>query len=194
MKEQDNDEAIIAEVLAGNREAFAELVDKYKSRIYGLLLGMGANPQDAQDLTQETFITAYQKLRGHNSQSSFAAWLHAIAINRLKSLKRKKSFGFSSSPLYPVIDGSATPEEQYMRKESELEMHSRLAKLPERYRIVLLLFYNNELTYEEISNITGMPMHQVKNRLHRARLKLRKQWSKPKEASNEKMGLYQFRG
>lgn len=193
MKDQDNDESIITEVLTGNREAFAVLVDKYKSGLYRLMLGLGVNHQDAQDLTQETFINAYQKLRDHEVQSSFASWLYAIAINRFRSYKRGKTFGFAGSSLVQEKDQAPTPEEQYMRKEEELEIQKKLSKLPERYRIVLLLRYINELTYEEISVITGMSMHQVKNRLFRARQKLKKQWSKPKEASNEKMGIQQTR-
>lgn len=189
MKDHDNDETIIAEVLMGNPEAFAVLVDKYKSGLYSLLIGMGADHQDAQDLTQDTLIKAYQKLRDHNTQSSFAAWLYAIAINRFKSLKRRKTFGFIENSLMQEKDHSPTPEEQYMRKEEKLEMQKKLAILPEQYRIVLLLHYTNELTYDEISSITGMPMHQIKNRLYRARQKLQKQWPKSKEGSNEKTGL-----
>lgn len=192
MKDQDNDEALITEVLKGNQEAFAILVDKYKSGLYRMLLGMGANHQDAQDLAQETFINAYQKLRDHESQSSFSAWLYAIAINRFRSLKRRKTSGFAGSSLVQEKDHAPNPEEQYMRKEDELEMQKKLSKLPERYRIVLLLRYTNELTYEEICAITGMSMHQVKNRLFRARQKLKKQYSTPKEVSNEKMGLQQI--
>lgn len=194
MKAQESDdEIIIAEVLLGNRETFALLVDKYKSGLYRLLLGMGASHQDAQDLAQETFFKAYQKLCEHRGQSSFAAWLYAIAINQFKTLKRRKSMGFAGNSLLQEKDRGPTPEEQYMRKEDKLEMQRRLSKLPERYRIVLLLHYTNELTYEEISAITGMPMHQVKNRLHRARQKLKKQWSTTREVSNEKIGLQQPR-
>jgi RNA polymerase sigma-70 factor (ECF subfamily) len=189
MKDQDNAEIIIAEVLAGNREAFAVLVDQYKSGLYCLLLGLGASHQDAQDLAQETFIQAYQKLRSHNEQSSFAAWLYAIAINRFKSLKRRKVFSISGGSLPEEKDHAPTPEERYMIKENELEMQKKLSRLPERYRIVLLLRYTNEMTYEEIAAITGMTLHQVKNRLHRARLKLKKQWGIQKEDSNEQMGL-----
>jgi RNA polymerase sigma factor (sigma-70 family) len=189
MKEQDNAEIIIAEVLAGNREAFAILVDQYKSGLYRLLLGLGASHQDAQDLAQDTFIQAYQKLRSHNEQSSFAAWLYAIAINRFRSQKRRKAFSFSGGSILEERDQAPTPEERYMIKENKLELQKKLARLPERYRIVLLLRYTNELTYEEIAAITGITLHQVKNRLHRARLKLKKQWPKPKEDSNEKIGL-----
>ncbi|WNS45615.1 RNA polymerase sigma factor [Paenibacillus sp. MMS20-IR301] len=189
MRDQDNTEMIIAEVLAGNREAFAVLVDQYKSGLYRLLLGLGASHQDAQDLAQDTFIQAYQKLRSHNGQSSFSAWLYTIAINRFKSQKRRKSFSFTGGVFPEQRAEEPTPEERYMIKENKLEMQKKLDRLPERYRIVLLLRYTGELTYEEISAVTGMNLHQVKNRLHRARLKLKKQWPTAKEDSNEKMGL-----
>lgn len=189
MQEQVHAETIIAEVLAGNREAYALLVDQYKSGLYRLLTGLGASHQDAQDLAQETFIQAYRKLRSHNVQSSFAAWLYAIAINRFKSQKRRKVFAFTGESVPEQKDRAPTPEEQYMIKENRLELQHKLARLPERYRVVLLLRYTSELTYEEISAVTGMTPHQVKNRLHRARLKLKKLFPKPKEDSNEKMGL-----
>ncbi|MFE4711665.1 MULTISPECIES: RNA polymerase sigma factor [unclassified Paenibacillus] len=193
MNEGIDDKLVIREVLDGNREAFALLVDKYKSGLYRLLLGMGANAQDAQDLAQESFIKAYQKLPDHNSQSSFAAWLYAIAINRLRDLKRRKKVSLAALPLLREASPPLTPEEQYMRKEEELEWQGRLVRLPERYRIILLLRYANELTYEEICEITGLSMHQVKNRLHRSRQKLKKQWSQAKEDSSEQMELYQSR-
>ncbi|AKG34630.1 RNA polymerase sigma factor [Paenibacillus durus] len=193
MNEQVSDEYIIGEVLKGKREVFAVLVDKYKSGLYAFLLRMGASDQDAQDLAQDTFIMAYQKLHNLSSNCSFVAWLYAIAINRFRDLKRRKRFSFGVNSLLLEKDQSPTPEEQYMRKEEKLEIHKKLAKLPERYRIVLLLRYTNELTYEEISDITGMTMHQVKNRLFRARQKLKKQWPQAKEDSNEKMGIQQTR-
>lgn len=193
MKELDNDEAVIVDVLAGNPESFAILVDKYKSGLYRLFLGMGAKDQDAQDLTQDTFIKAYQKLRDHDKQSSFTAWLYAIAINRYKSVKRLKTFRYTANSLMNERDHAPTPEEQYMRKEDELEMVKKLSKLPERYRIVLILRYTNDLSYEEISSITGITMHQVKNQLFRARQKLKKQWPKSKEGINETLGFHQTR-
>ncbi|ASA21176.1 RNA polymerase sigma factor [Paenibacillus donghaensis] len=191
MEDQSNEKWIIQQVLNGDPEAFAGLVDKYKSALYGLLLGMGASHQDAQDLAQETFIKAYRKLRDHREQSSFASWLYTIAINLFRSQKRRRTFGFVEQSLLQKKEDALNPEEQYMRKEAQLDMQQKLAKLPERYRIVLLLRYTNELSYEEIAAVTGLTIHQVKNRLHRARLKLRKQWSHSKEDSHETIGLRQ---
>lgn len=194
VEEQIDERQVIAEILEGNREAFALLVNKYKSSLYRLLLGMGASRQDAQDLAQEAFIKAYQKLPDHNNQSTFAAWLYAIAINRFKDMNRRKKVGFAALPLLVNRAPSPSPEEQYMRKEAELEWHKQLLRLPDRYRVVVLLRYVNELSYDEISEITGLSLHQVKNRLHRSRQKLKKQWSLEKEDSREQMELYQPRG
>lgn len=194
MEEAIEDKQVIAKVLKGDREAYALLVNKYKSSLYRLLLGLGASAHDAQDLAQEAFIKAYQKLPDHNNQSTFAAWLYAIAINRFKDLKRRKKVSLAALPLLVNRTLSPSPEEQYMRKETEIEWHKHLLRLPERYRMVVLLRYVNELSYEEIGDITGLSMHQIKNQLHRSRQKLKKHWSLEKEDSREQMELYQPRG
>lgn len=176
MTESIEDKMIIERVLEGEREAFAVLIDKYSSRLYFFLLEMGSSPPDAQDQSQETFILAYRKLRSHQSQSSFSAWLYAIAVNVFREAKRRKRFSFANDLLNIQIDDSPTPEERYMRRESEVELQRMIQKLPQRYRIVLLLYYTEDLSYEEISAVTGITMHQVKNRLYQARRKLKKQW------------------
>jgi len=169
------DYAHIEEVLQGNKEAFTLLVGKYKNNLYRLLRGMGASPQDAQDLTQEAFIKSYQKLRDFRRDSSFAAWLYAIAINLFRDQARRKNLHTVQAVTSDIPGTLGIPEDSYMHKESELALSRRLDNLPETYRIVLLLRYSNELSYEEISLITGMPLNRIKNALHRAKKKLRKQ-------------------
>lgn len=176
MTEPVEDRLIIERVLGGDREAFAVLIDKYSSRLYFFLLEMGSSPQDAQDQAQEAFIQAYRKLRSHRLQSSFSAWLYTIAVNVFREARRRKHFSFANDLLNVQIDNSPTPEERYMRRESEVELQRMIQKLPQRYRIVLLLYYTEDLSYEEISAVTGLTMHQVKNRLYQARRKLRKLW------------------
>ncbi|WP_342564903.1 sigma-70 family RNA polymerase sigma factor [Paenibacillus sp. FSL R7-0345] len=176
MTEPVEDRLIIERVLEGDQEAFAVLIDKYSSRLYFFLLEMGSSPPDAQDQAQEAFIQAYRKLRSHRLQSSFSAWLYAIAVNVFREAKRRKRFSFANDLLNVQIDDSPTPEERYMRRESEVELQRLIQKLPQRYRIVLLLYYTEDLSYEEISAVTGLNMHQVKNRLYQARRKLRKLW------------------
>ncbi|WP_042199521.1 RNA polymerase sigma factor [Paenibacillus camerounensis] len=176
MTEPVEDRLIIERVLGGDREAFAVLIDKYSPRLYFFLLEMGSSPQDAQDQAQEAFIQAYRKLRSHRLQSSFSAWLYAIAVNVFREAGRRKRFSFANDLLNVQIDSSPTPEERYMRRESEVELQRLIQKLPQRYRIVLLLYYTEDLSYEEISAVTGLTLHQVKNRLYQARRKLKKLW------------------
>jgi RNA polymerase sigma-70 factor (ECF subfamily) len=77
-------------VLKGRKESYALILDRYKTKVYGLLRSMGATSVDAQDLAQETFIKAYCKLPQYQLESSFAAWLYKIAVNTLKDFYRKK--------------------------------------------------------------------------------------------------------
>ena len=88
---KNNDEQKwISSVLAGHKEEYALLVNQYKNKVYRLLRGMGANHQDAQDLTQETFIKAYRRLATHDKSRNFAAWVYKIATNLLKDLWKNK--------------------------------------------------------------------------------------------------------
>lgn len=84
------DQALVEEVLKGRKESYALILDRYKTKVYGLLRSMGATSVDAQDLAQETFIKAYCKLSQYQLESSFAAWLYKIAVNTLKDFYRKK--------------------------------------------------------------------------------------------------------
>lgn len=174
MSEPTSEQAVIRQVLQGHKEAFAYIVDQYKHKIYGILRGMGAGHQDAQDLTQDTFIKAYRKLGLHRQDRSFAAWIYTIALNLWRDHHRQRS----AHMVDQLPDGpqdEMTPEDYYLRKEMQLEVQRKLHTLPEDYRLVLLLRYTNELSYEEIGELTGMPPNKVRNCLHRAKKGLHKQ-------------------
>ncbi|MFC9774084.1 RNA polymerase sigma factor [Paenibacillus chitinolyticus] len=160
-------------VLRGNKNDFAYLVDRYKNKVYMLLRGMGAEPQDAQDLTQDAFIKAYRKLDQHDPDKSFAAWLYTIAANIFKDSKKRKKI-----PTELLAEQDQTPEkgpeEILLLSERQIEMNRKISKLPVNYRLVLLLRYTNDLNYAEISEILGCSVSKVQNDLYRARLKLKK--------------------
>lgn len=90
--EKEEERQWILNVLDGHKEDYSYLVNRYKNKIYGLLRGMGADHQDAQDITQETFIKAYRKLASHDLDKNFAAWLYTIATNVLKDLWKNSSY------------------------------------------------------------------------------------------------------
>ncbi|MCJ8011929.1 sigma-70 family RNA polymerase sigma factor [Paenibacillus sp. KQZ6P-2] len=173
MTDPSRDAALVRQVLAGHKESFAQLVDAHKNKIYGLLRGMGACPQDAQDYTQEAFLKAYRKLASFREDSSFASWLYAIAVNVMRDAgRRKKDIPADDSVLGQGRHHTETPELAYLRKENGREVQQLLDQLPDKYRIVLLLRYTNELSYEEIAGIAGIEVNQVRNRLHRAKKSL----------------------
>jgi RNA polymerase sigma-70 factor (ECF subfamily) len=171
--EKKHEKQWIHNVLEGRKEEYAFLVDKYKNKIYSVLRGLGADHQDAQDLTQETFIKAYRKLSLHDPNRSFAAWLYTIASNLLKDLRRKThhSEWTVHSPPDPSTDTS--PEETLLRTEHRTELQLLMQQLPPNYRIVLLLRYTNDLSYEEISGVLGVPLNKVQNDLYRAKKRLK---------------------
>ncbi|CAG7648991.1 RNA polymerase sigma factor [Paenibacillus allorhizosphaerae] len=172
MNDPVSDEQLVAEALGGNREAFAELVHRYKNKVYGLLRGMGADGMDAQDLAQETFLKAYRGLAGHDPSKSFASWLYTIAANGLRDHWKRKRPPDDAAVAAEASAGES-PEEIYLQAERRSELRERLKRLPENYRMVLLLRYTNDLSYEEISGIMAVPIAKVQNDLHRAKKRLK---------------------
>ncbi|MEC0372888.1 RNA polymerase sigma factor [Paenibacillus chibensis] len=175
MADPSQDVALVRQVLAGDKKSYAQLVNTHKNKIYGLLRGLGASPQDAQDYTQEAFLKAYRKLAGFREESSFASWLYAIAVNVMKDAgRRKKPEPVEAEMLIRAQHQAETPESAYLRKETGGEVQLLLQQLPDKYRIILLLRYTNELSYDEIADMAGIDVNQVRNRLHRAKKSLRK--------------------
>ncbi|MGF7049594.1 RNA polymerase sigma-70 factor (ECF subfamily) [Paenibacillus sp. DS2015] len=170
----DKEKRWISRVMEGHKEEYAFLVNHYKNKIYGLLRGMGADHQDAQDLTQETFIKAYRKLALHDPSKSFAAWLYTIANNLLKDLRRKThQTGWMADPPSDSIFCD-NPEEVLLQGEHRTELQDLMRQLPVNYRVTLLLRYTNDLSYEEMSEVLDVPISKIQNDLYRAKLRMKK--------------------
>ncbi|WP_440116950.1 RNA polymerase sigma factor [Paenibacillus sp. QZ-Y1] len=175
MTQQIPEEELIQRIIAGEKQLFSMLVDRYKNKVYGIMRGMGASHQDAQDLAQDTFIRIYRYLPSRREGSRFSSWVYTIAVNRMRDFMRQKK------PVMTAVDqgieavSDETPEKRVLHKEMQREIYRQLEQLPESYRLVLLLKYTNELTYEEIANITGMSAAQVRNALYRGKKMLKKQ-------------------
>jgi len=169
--ELQDDFAIITAVLNGNKQAYADIVRRYQNKIYGLFRRMGACQADAEDLTQETLLKAYRKLASHNPDRSFPGWIYTIAVNLQKDRgRRNKPKALVQEDPYE----RDTPESQLLQKELRSELDQMLERLPEHYRLVLILRYTNQLSHEEIAEITDMSVRQVTNIVHRAKKSFRK--------------------
>ncbi|WP_442602906.1 RNA polymerase sigma factor [Paenibacillus sp. KN14-4R] len=163
----------ISSVLDGRKEDYAFVVNRYKNKIYGLLRGMGADHQDAQDLTQETFIKAYRKLASHDTNKSFAAWLYTIAANLLKDMRRRSHHTEWPADPPPDHPPSENPEMVLLQEEQRTEVQVLIQQLPLNYRIVLVLRYTNDLSYVEMSEVLDVPLNKVQNDLYRAKKRLK---------------------
>lgn len=172
----------------GDRAEFARLVEQYSPMIYRLGLKMLNNPQDAEDILQETFIKAYKHIDKFDGRSSVSTWLYRIATNEaLMSLRKKHpdtvSFDvpsiYESEPQEPlqIIDWCCMPEEEYLTAESRLRLDQAAERLPESLRIVFVLRDIEGLSTRETAEVLNISETAVKTRLSRARLRLREDLS-----------------
>lgn len=168
----------------GDRNAFAELVDLYKDKIYHLAYRMIGNRHEAEDVVQETFLRVYKNLDRYDEFQKFSTWIYRIGTNlcidRLR--KRKPTYsldanisdgeGIDGYAMLPGDDNS--PEEELLLSETQLQVREAINSLPDKYKSVVILRYLHDLSLQEISEILHMPVTTVKTRVHRGREFLRK--------------------
>ncbi len=180
--------ALLEEIRSGNQAAFAALVDRYSPLVYRLALRMLDNPQDAEDVLQETFIKVYQHLDGFNGHSQLSTWIYRIATNETLMLLRKRkgkdiSLEMSDDasneqePL-EIIDWSHLPEDRLLDREVRAFLEQAVESLSEGLRAVFLLRDVHGLSIRETAEALEISEVAVKTRLSRARLKLREVLSK----------------
>ncbi|MDP8256166.1 MAG: sigma-70 family RNA polymerase sigma factor [Candidatus Alcyoniella australis] len=182
-RKPDPDVELIKRVKTGDKSAFNTLVVKYQGRVYSLTLRMVSNHHLAEELTQEIFLKVYQKIGSFRGEAMFSTWLYQVSANhtrnKLKYLKRRAYFRTQSldQPLETqdgemprqVADDTFDPEKMAGSAEIRGIVQSKIADLPEDYRLVILLRDIQGLSYEEIAKVTGAVEGTIKSRLHRAR-------------------------
>jgi RNA polymerase sigma-70 factor (ECF subfamily) len=174
--------------LAGDREAFGEIVERWQDRIYGAVLRMVRDTELARDLAQETFLKAYTKLSSFRGGAAVGTWLYSIALNQVRSEMRKRSAQKYGSPVSldamrggeaddgprfePADHAAGAPEKAATQEDCALLL-DELARLDEEHREVLVLREFQDLPYDEIASVLDVPVGTVRSRLHRARGELR---------------------
>lgn len=176
---------LIERILAGEKELFCELVRPYERAVYVAALTILQNPADAEEVTQEAALKAFYHLETFRGESKFSTWLVRIAVNearmRLRRERRVEFEALDSSPeeeaneYCPIAlaDWREVPSEALERKEIRSEIEEALAKLPERYREVLVLRDVEQLNVAETAAVLGVTSGTIKLRLLRARLRMR---------------------
>jgi RNA polymerase sigma-70 factor (ECF subfamily) len=171
-----DDRTIINKVLEGDIAAYAYLVNKHKDMAFTIAVKITHNREEAEEVAQDAFVKAYQSLGSFRQQSRFSTWLYRIVYNTAISMMRKKQVemtaiddeiieNFSIDEVHEDLN-SMSPDEQRMLIDASLE------KLSAEDNLVITLFYMDDHTIDEISQITGQSKANVKVKLHRIRKKL----------------------
>ena len=187
---KNDDVQLIQRVLEGDDAAFSALVRKYQKSVHALVWRKIGDFHIAEDITQDTFLKAYQRLSTLKEPQRFSGWLYVIAANHCSTWLRKKRLW--TQPLEDTngtqsekatYSGYVIAENERIAAEAQHEVVKKLlAKLQESERTVITLYYLGEMTYEEISEFLGVSVAAIKNRLYRARNRLKKEEPMIREA------------
>lgn len=177
------DKELISNYLKGEEVSLETLFLRYLKPIYSFIYRLTGNRNDAEDLTQETFLKVWKNLKNYERDKSFKSWIFTIAKNTAYDhLRKKKEIVFTDteddegeSNLEDALTASEIlPEEALIKKEDEAVLEKAINKLPANYRSVLFLKETEDLTFEEIGHILGKPLNTVKSHYRRAILSLKK--------------------
>lgn len=177
-----SDYELIKLCLVGEDDAFAELFGRYKYYLARVIFNLIRNRDEVSDLLQEVFIKIYKSLRQYNPEHKFYVWSARIAVNLcLDQLRRQKTLSVSLEDSPKLYDNSDSPEDTYLKEENRRILRQAVDELPEKYRIPLILYHQNGLTYQEMVTVLQLPLTIIKNRLYRARLMLKEKLTAGKE-------------
>ena len=175
----DEDKKLIQRCLKGEEKAFEELLGKYRTSVFSICLRMVRNRSTAEDIAEDVFVKVFSALDRYDPTYPFASWLHRITSNLcIDYLRKEKDRAISlDQPLGGDDDGlliqiparTAAPDREVESKEMMAMLDEAIERLPEHYRIIVILRHQEERSYEEISETLGIPLGTVKARIHRAR-------------------------
>ncbi len=175
----------IKQIKNGDQNAFAEIVELYKDKVFQLCFRMLGNRHEAEDIAQEAFLRAYVNINSYDTKRKFSTWLYRIATNlSIDRIRKKKPdyyldaevAGAEGLTMYSQVAADVSlPEDEVESLELQETIQKEILKLPDKYRSVIVLKYIDELSLKEISEILDLPVGTVKTRVHRGREALRNQ-------------------
>ncbi|MBL7858664.1 MAG: sigma-70 family RNA polymerase sigma factor [Cyclobacteriaceae bacterium] len=167
----DPEFTLIDRILAGEREAYAHLVDRHKSFAYTIAFKVLQNRPEAEEAAQDAFIKAFHYLSGFNRQAKFSTWLYRIVFNTAISYKRKNKQQFQSIE-NTILEYSQEGDGMLEKTDKKKYLNMALSRLNETDRTAVSLFYLEEFSLDEIADIMKMQANTIKVRIHRARQRL----------------------
>lgn len=169
---EQSDDALVQRTQSGDAEAFSELVRRHEHSVYNVALRFMRNPSLAEDMAQEAFLKAYQKIGRFRGDARFSTWLYRIACNvcltELQKRKRRSELTTQAAPSAPGM-----PAMQAAQADEAEIIRQCVTQLPRRYAEVITLYYLNECSYSQVAEIMNVPEGTLKTWMHRARKLLR---------------------
>ena len=175
---------LIQRAQAGDREAFAQIITSQQHYVYSIAMSVLKNPEDAADLTQEAFIRPYRALSQYNGESRFTTWLYRLVVNlgrdELRRRGRQVQIALSSAdeddqdPMLTVADDDrwTDPARALDSQELRSQVRQALGQLEEHHRLVLTLYYFDDMKYTDIAEVLDMPLNTVKSHIRRGKERL----------------------
>lgn len=178
----DTDEELVVRVQKGDTEAFGTLVERYEEKLLRYGRRFLSRSEDIEDIVQDVFMSAYQNIKGFDTRARFSPWIYRIAHNAFVNEFRKHKrtpvvfVDFDTLISHPVYDDPALHERE--QKEMRVMIEKGLGEMEIKYREVLILYYLEDMSYKEISDILKVPTGTVGIRIKRAKSLLRKVYDK----------------
>ncbi len=188
------DEQLIDRVRQGHSDAYRVLVERHKSYIYTLVYRMVPHKETAEDLTQEVFVKLFRSLAHFRGDAKFTTWLYRMTTNLVtdfrRSQKRKPYEALLDKMKGWFTDAREQPEEMAMLKDEQERMQALLSELPDKYRLIMYLFHYKQLSYQEMSEVTGLPMKTLETRLYRGKAMLKEKWLEVNADDSQRSGRH----
>jgi len=180
------DYEMITQILNGNKDLFAELVRRYKNLVYSVVVRMVASRDEADDLAQEVFIKVYRNLDKYYPDYKVSTWIIRITTNHVIDYRRKNRLETQAieDMEYEEVHWSGpetSPEAEFLKKELKEMLDNLVSSLPDMYRVPIMLYHEQGLSYQEIADIIEQPLSKVKNRIFRGRKMLKESIMRMKE-------------
>ncbi|MGZ8810205.1 MAG: RNA polymerase sigma factor [Thermoanaerobaculia bacterium] len=171
MSEDERDRMCVERCLRGDAAAFEEILDRYEKPVFNAIVRLGADREDARDLSQQVFLKIFERLDTYDPSRKFFSWLYRVAINEtINHMKGHRAW----EPLSNALEyRHPTAEQELQASESEHEMQEALLALDPKYRLALIVRHFLDLSYEEAADVLSIPVKTVKSRLFTARQMLR---------------------
>jgi len=204
---RSEESAIVAELQAGSEEAYAWLIKEFHQPIYSLVYRILSDPSDAADTTQEVFLKVFRGVRHFHGKSSLKTWIYRIALHEASNRRRwwfrhkaketpidptqenaTDESGYAL-PLKELMDGGESPFENFAHEEVRARVEQELRQIPEPYRTTVILRDIEEMSYEQVAEITEVSLGTVKSRLTRGREALRQRLVEYVRQAGPELGL-----